>query len=67
MNKWEKIGKFVGIVVITGINAYVFIDLIRNIRADKSIVSDLCAIFAIAAWQNTIKLSIKCQKSRTLT
>lgn len=66
MNKWEKIGKFVGIVIITAINAYVSIDLIRNLGAGKSIVSDLCAIFAVAAWYNTVNLSFQCQKRNQL-
>ena len=61
MNKWEKIGAIVGFVVVTAINVYVFIDLARNLSSGKSIVSNLCAIFAVAAWQNTVKLSIQCK------
>jgi len=63
---WYKVGQVVGAVFVLTIYAYLTIDLYNNIRNGNSVTSNIAALFAVASWQNLIRLATACQANKEI-
>lgn len=61
---WYRLGQVLGVVFTLVIYTYLIVDMIHNIKTHQSVTPNIAAFFAIAAWQNMVRLSHKCQKNK---